>query len=388
MRVAVFSSGRQDVGILAPIAEALDAHPAFEVEVILGGMHGRQLPVATRLGRLPVREAVDTLPEGDSALAVAQGAGRTTILLADALDRSRADAVLLAGDRTETLGAGLAAACLQLPILHLHGGEETEGAIDNACRHALSKLAQVHFVAHPSFAARLRAMGEDPARIFVTGAPALDRLRTFQPLPAAELAARLGMASLGSPLLALTHHPTTLGGRASGEEAEILLEGLHRFLAEHPAARVVATRPNADEGGQHMHAALRAFAGGHPALTLVDALGEAYFSLLHHADAMLGNSSSGLVEAPSFHLPVVNVGERQAGRLRGANVLDVPLDPSAVADGLARALDPAFRARLASEPNPYGDGRAAERTLDALLPLAPMLRRGAVRKAFHDLRHS
>lgn len=388
MRVVVFSSGRQDTGILAPIAEALEAHPAFEVEVVVGGMHLRHRPVPTLLGRLPIREVVDTLPDGDSALSIAQGAGRTAILLSKALDRIGADALLLAGDRTETLGAGLAAACLQLPILHLHGGEETEGAIDNACRHALSKLAQVHFVAHASFAARLRAMGEDPARVFVIGAPALDRLRTFQPLPAVDLANRLGLTDLGRPLLALTHHPTTLGGRSADEEAWTLLEGLHRFLGAHPGTQVVATRPNADEGGQRMHEALRAFAADHPALTLVETLGEAYFSLLHYADAMLGNSSSGLVEAPSFHLPVVNVGERQAGRLRGANVLDVPLEPSAVAAGLTRALDPAFRARLSGEPNPYGDGRAAERALDALLPLAPLLRRGAVRKAFHDFRSS
>jgi len=269
-----------------------------------------------------------------------------------------------------------------IPVIHIHGGEETEGAVDNMCRHAITKLSHVHFVAHESFAARVLAMGEDPERVIVSGAPSLDKIHGFTPLTEGQLAERLKISHLRHPLIALTYHPTTLGGMDPGQEAEILFEGLQHFLRQHPEASVIATRPNADEGGNRLQAKLIEFAKLHSQVVLVDTLGGDYFSLLSHADLMVGNSSSGLLEAPSFGLPAVNIGDRQAGRLRGENVLDAPLEAGAIAEAMRSAIRPGFREHLRSVPNPYGDGHAAKIILDSLSRLTPDLKKGHVRKAF------
>lgn len=383
LRLAIFTSGRQDWGIFGPVVDALHAHPAFEVLLITGGLHHRQGTGPRVLNGIPVAEQVDSLQVSDTALAVAQTAGWTTALLAGSLERLHADALMLVGDRTETLAAAVAATCLRIQVVHLHGGEETEGAVDNACRHAISKLAHLHFVAHSAFALRLLAMGEDPKRVIVSGAPALDRLRDFVPIGRSELAARLDLPVLGTPLVALTYHPTTLGGLEAAQEADCLLAGLEPFLVSHPEATVVATRPNADEGGNNIHRAFQSFASAHPQMVLAETLGDAYFSLLHHSDLMFGNSSSGILEAPSFGLPTVNIGDRQAGRMRGGNVYDVPLDAALVYQALETVIQPAVREAAKRIPNPYGDGHASERILQTLLDLMPDLHKGKVRKVFH-----
>ena len=385
LRVGVYTSGRQDWGIFAPVVGAMHAHPGFDVQVIAGGLHHRGGQSPRILNGIPVAEQVDSLQASDTALGIAQTAGWTTALLAGSLERLQVDALMLVGDRTETLAAAVAATCLRLPVIHLHGGEETEGAVDNACRHAISKLAHLHFVAHTVFRERLLAMGENPARVIVTGAPSLDRLRGFVPMTPAELAARLGVTRFGTPLIAMTYHPTTLGGMEARTEVEIVLAGLDRFLAKHLDATVVATRPNADEGGCTIYSAFQNFAAARPQVILVESLGDAYFSLLRHADLMFGNSSSGILEAPSFGLPTVNVGDRQAGRLRGTNVIDVALDPEAIHRGLCSAVSSkAFAEPQGESVNPYGDGQASRRILTALLEFAPELQRGKVRKPFHS----
>ena len=382
MKIAVFTSGRQDWGILEPVAAAIRAHPAMELVLVASGGHFRGQDCPDQLGGLWVDERVDSLQASDSDLAVAQTAGWTTALLAGCLQRHRPDGLLVIGDRTETLAAALAAVCLKIPLIHLHGGEETAGAIDNLCRHAITQLASLHFVAHPAFAERLVRMGEPADRVIVSGAPGLDRIRAAGTGTRAELAAALGRTSLGQPLLVFTHHPTTLGGLAPEEEIGQVLAGLERILEERPAAQAVMTQANTDAGGNAINRSLAAFAAARPGQAfLVPTLGPWYFTLLRHADAMVGNSSSGIVEAATFHLPVVDIGERQAGRLRGANVLHAPLEPAAIHAALDRALDPAFRQSLAGLANPYGDGHAVARILDALERRIPEFTPAYLRKS-------
>jgi len=372
MRIAILTTGRQDWTGLSVVARAVASDTEHEVILLAGGMHGRSGSLPESLDGIAVAEKIEVLPRGDSGHAVADAAGRTTAAVASSLHRANADALLLLGDRTETLAAAVAATCLRLPVLHVHGGEETEGAVDNACRHAITKLSHVHFVAHESFARRVEQMGEPRERIVVTGAPALDAAVHRATISKDALARDLGL-NAAKPWILCTHHPTTLGRLPPAEELRAVLHALEPRVAS--GDQIVITRPNVDEGHEGLARELDAFVRRHGGDVVVhDALGaERYFSLLAHAVAMIGNSSSGIIEAPLFRLPTVNVGDRQRGRLRGANVIDVPADEAAIADALARALSPAMRDALAGTTSPYGDGRAGARIAGAIDRLAPEL---------------
>ncbi|MEK7416075.1 MAG: UDP-N-acetylglucosamine 2-epimerase [Planctomycetota bacterium] len=373
MIVAVHSAGRQDWGILRPVCAAISARPGLQLCLIAGGMHARDGQKPHDLDGTPIAAWLDDLPRGDDDAAIAAAAARTSTALADQLPRLAADCLVLAGDRTETLAAATTAICLRLPVVHLHGGETTLGAIDDRCRHAISRLAALHAVAHPSFAQRLRLWGEPSDRIIVSGAPALDTLLHAQLPNADALANDLGR-KLGKPLVLLTHHPATLGVDPRLEIAAVLA-GLATALTNAPDAMVVATRPNTDVGGQAVQATLQAAAQRDKRIVMANDLGSLrWWGLMAHADCMLGNSSSGLLEAPSFALPVVNVGDRQRGRLRLDNIIDCPADATAIAAGISAAL-----ARSATQPRPrsaqataLGNGNAAATIVQAIAALAAM----------------
>ena len=373
MRLAAFSSGRQDLGILAPVLRAC-AGTAIEPNLICAGLHLRSGLRPDMVEGVLVAAWLDALPADDSDAAIAAAAAATTAQLATALGRLQAEALLLVGDRTETLGAALAATCLRLPIIHLHGGEITTGAIDDACRDAISQLAHVHAVAHPAARERLHRLGIDDRRIRVCGAPALDAcFAPPDPTAGDELAAHLGVPTLPRPLLALTHHPATLGGDPLAEIAAVIA-GVDEALAGQPQALVVATAANRDAGGERINAALAAHCAASPRWRLVQALGQArYRALLAHADVVVGNSSSGIIEAPVFGLAVLNLGERQAGRLRCAGVVDVPAERRAIAQALRLALAAPPRSRPAQpRATAYGDGLAAPRIAAAIAAFASM----------------
>jgi len=377
MKIAVFTSGRQDWGILAPVVRELAASPHLSVCLIAGGMHCRDGRRPEKLDDCAIDVLLPILPLGDDDQEIARVAGETTTALANALVNQKAEALLVVGDRTETLAAGLAATCLRLPIIHLHGGEETAGAIDNTCRHALTRLAHLHAVAHPSFRARLIAIGERADRVLVSGAPAIDSMLATVRVPTRALAEHLGVVHIGSPLLVLTHHPTTLGTLTPEAEIAAVLTGVERAIVGLDDARVVMTRANADAGGATINSALAAISARDPRFTLAGDLGSLrYWSLLAEAQVMIGNSSSGILEAPSFALPVVNIGDRQQGRLRIHPVIDVPLDPRDIANAVTQAL--ALRRKPGPpQANAYGDGHAAERirlAVEALAALAPSAR--------------
>src|SRR5437867_1752911 len=259
------------------------------------------------------------------------------------------------------LSAAVAALPFVLPVAHLHGGEVTEGAIDNQIRHAITKCARLHFVSAEPHARRVTAMGEEAWRIHTVGAPGLDRIRVAPVLSRAELAQRLGVAP-EDRWLVVTFHPVTLEYQETGRYVHELLVALEKVDAS-----LVVTYPNADTAGRTIIRHLEEFAARHARVRLIPNLGDGvYLSLLRHADAMVGNSSSGLIEAPSFELPVVNIGSRQAGRLRAANVLDVGAERDEILAGIEAVLAPGFREGLRGMTNPYGDGHAAERIVRVL----------------------
>lgn len=357
-KVAVVTVSRSDYGILTPVMKEISSHDDLQMAVIAAGMHLAQehgltvrdvekdgWPVAARVAMTP-------LSDTGAGMALAIGAGVTGF--ANALARCSPDILVLLGDRFETLAAAVGAAPQKIPIAHIHGGEATFGALDDAFRHAISKLSHLHFTSTHQYGERLKQMGEEDWRIIVSGAPGLDNLRRLE-LPGRDgLEALLGRTLLPPPLL-VTFHPETVGDVDLKQQMDALLSALK--AVDMP---VIFTAPNADTGGRYIAARIQEFVQGYKTASLVANLGsQAYFGLMEHACAMVGNSSSGLIEAPSFELPVVNIGCRQEGRLRTFNVVDVPIAASDIAEAIRRVTSAEFASKMAGMSNPYGDGHAA-----------------------------
>jgi UDP-hydrolysing UDP-N-acetyl-D-glucosamine 2-epimerase len=367
--IAVLTTGRQDWGVLHSTCVALREHPGIELRLVAGGMHlaarhGLTVDLIREDGFEPDAEidwlAADVDPPADVQAAAALG------LVGEWLRNERPDALLTVGDRLETASAALAATLSRIPIAHLHGGEQTLGAFDDQLRHAITKLSHIHLVSHDEHRRRVIALGEDPDTVHVVGAPGLDAaVRTDLPDRAA-LERELGM-ELRSPVVIVTVHPATLDADPARVAAAVAA------AMDRVDATYVVTLPNADPGGEQVRRILinATSAMGRQA---VEALGERrYWGLMRIADAMLGNSSSGLVEAPAVDLPAVNVGDRQLGRRREANVIDAPADPDRIVEALRTALEPETRRRIAERHPPLADGRAGRRVADIIAGWRPSI---------------
>lgn len=377
--IGVVTVGRSDYGIYRPVLRELATRDGIEVMLFVGGAHllerfGSTVEEIERDG-YPIVARVDMLADGDSSLGVAESIGRGVTGFAQAFDRVRPDIVLVLGDRFEMLSAGIAALPLTIPVAHLHGGETTEGAIDESMRHALTKLSHLHFASTDAYARRIEQLGEESWRIIVSGAPALDAIREYTPLTDEQLAER--GVRLRGPTLLVTFHPVTLETDETVRQVDALVAAV-----DESGYDAVLTYPNADAGYSVIIERLERLPFGR--FTLVPSLGaDAYYTVMGRVAAMVGNSSSGIIEAASFRLPVVDVGSRQRGRLRGANVIHVEPETNAIREGIARATSDRFRSSLESLVNPYGDGHAALRIGETLASV-PLDNRLLV-KRFHDL---
>lgn len=382
--ICAVTVGRSDWGIYRPVLEAIRQHSQLKLHLIASGAHllpshGLTINEITNDG-FTVDETVDMLLAADTPEAVATSMGLGTVGFASVFRRARPDLLLVLGDRFEMHAAAVAATPFRIPIAHIHGGEVTQGAIDDAYRHAMSKYSHLHFVSTSEHARRVIQLGEEPWRVTISGAPALDNLATMPLLSVAELESLVGM-KLDRPPLLVTMHPVTL----QYEQADQQIRSLLTVLQETDLP-IVMTRPNADTSHSVILDQLEQFCTGRENTRMVSSLGtRAYFSLMNSAAAMLGNSSSGIIEAASFRLPVVNIGLRQTGRPRSANVIDTDCSADDIRQGLHRAMSASFRETLSGLINVYGDGRAAGRIVEVLnrVPLNEKL----TIKRFHDLDH-
>lgn len=365
-RIAVVTSSRADYGYLLPIIRELSNAPEFDLQLIVSGSHlspahGSTVRAIEEDG-FAIAERVELLTDSDSASAIAKAIGIGVIGFAQAYARLEPDLLLLLGDRFEMFAAAAAMLPFAKPIAHIAGGESSEGAIDEAIRHSLTKMSHLHFVQTSQYRDRVVQMGEEPWRVTVSGSPSLDNLREFSPLPERELSERVGL-SLDCPPLLVTFHPVTLEYSAARDQIGEVLAAV-----EASGLPVVFTAPNADTNGQEIRGAIESFVAQHAAsASLVVNLGtRGYFSLMQKALLMLGNSSSGIIEAASFSLPVVNVGDRQRGRIHGENVIDVPCTRDAILTAMRAAAASSFRDRIRGMQNPYGEGNAAKAIVDIL----------------------
>src|SRR5882724_1512147 len=362
--IGIVTVSRSDFGIYTPVLRTIQTRPDLQLRLYVGGAHlesefGRTVTNIEAEGfenHERIEMQLSDTPEG-----VAKSMGRGTIGFAQAYTRQRPDVLLVLGDRFEMHSAVVAALPLKIPVAHIHGGELSEGAIDDALRHSITKMSHLHFVATETYGNRVIQMGEEPWRVVISGAPALDNLKTIELPTRAQLAKDYDLWEEESFLL-VTYHPVTLEHEQTEEQMTALLQA----LGESDMA-VVFTYPNTDTGNRAIIQLIGEYvAGNSRARTFVNLGTQGYFSMMKHAAAMVGNSSSGIIEAASFRLPVVNIGNRQRGRLRAANVIDVGYSRSEIVAGIGQALAPDFRARLDDLVNPYGDGHAAERIVETL----------------------
>lgn len=357
------SLSRSDYASTRPVVRAALADKAIDVTFIVGGSH-----LLKRFGHtveqiegdgLPIHAKADFLHESDDRPAeLAQSYARAVKAFTDIFTKTTPDFVFAVGDRWEMLAVASAASMLQIPIVHHSGGDITQGSADNQTRYAISCLAHLHLVALPEHRERLLRMGEESWRVTTTGEPALTELGTnARAVP--DIHKHLGLKP-DEPFVLATFHPTSFDKLSPEQQIDGFLEALDTITE-----RIVLTAPNPDAASELFLRKLKAYAQAKPQVQLHDSLGTAYYAAMAGARYMIGNSSSGLWEAPSFNLPVVNIGPRQQGRVHGDNVVNVPLDVSKITAAIARVTNPDFRAALGGA-NPYVRPDTLERILGCL----------------------
>jgi UDP-N-acetylglucosamine 2-epimerase (non-hydrolysing) len=378
--IAVFTGSRADYGLLFWLMKDIQANDHLTLQTLVSGMHltvkhGDTWRDIEKDG-FRIDHRIDLHLDGDQALDITQAVGRGVIQMAQALSEMKPDILVILGDRFEALAAAQAAHFLRIPISHLHGGEITQGANDDATRHAITKLAHIHGVSTEQHRQRVIQMGEAPHSVHCVGAFGLDAIRRTPLLSRSDLMAVLGF-DLNLPFAVLTYHPATLGH----ENGLSTLHNIFKALDTHSQLQVFVTYPNADEGNAAIIEAINQEVLRCPlCIKAFVSLGMVkYLSALQHAAFVVGNSSSGLIEAPSFGIPTINVGIRQLGRLQPASVINTETDTVSVGSAINRALSTDFSEFCRSVVNPYGDGHAAQQML-AVLQTCPL----TTVKVFYD----
>ncbi len=363
--ICTITGSRGEYGALRWLAKDLSKDPKINFKMIVTGSHllkeyGYTYREIENDGVM-IDARVHSAFDSRSAVSLAHATGQWTGKLADVLSKMKPDLVIVAGDRYELLAITTACLLLLIPVAHISGGEITEGAIDEQIRHATTKMSHLHFVSNKEFANRVKQMGEESWRICISGDPGLDTLRRLPLLPKETLAKQFRL-DLSKPTALCTFHPVTLEAKRNESHMNEFLKALEQTKIQY-----VITYPNADHGSPRIIQRLKQFAHRHPdSVRLVTSLGQqGYLSMMKHASLMIGNSSSGIWEAPSLRLPVVNIGDRQKGRPRARNVVDVKPIAEAIRHGIQKAL---CYDRSKACVNPYGEGRASAR-IQAFLKL-------------------
>lgn len=383
-KLCVLTGTRADFGLLLPIIKKLKAYCDMETVVVATGAHlspefGNTVSEIEASG-IRVDKKIEILLSSDSPVGISKAMGLAMIGFADYFEEEKPDALLVLGDRYETLAVACAAMNAQIPIFHLYGGETTEGAIDEGIRHALTKLSCIHFVANDEFRNRVIQLGEAPDRVFKVGAMGPENALHMPKLTLCELEESL-QQKLGQRYAVLTFHPVTLEHHTAQSQVKELLQA----VAHYPDITFLCTKANADADGRVINELLEEASRKQKNILLVDSLGtRRYLSALQYALFAIGNSSSGLAEVPSFGIPTVNIGDRQKGRMQGRSVINCEPETDSIVKAIRTALSPEFREIAKQSGNPYGDGntssKIAEIVHDCLIHNKMVLK-----KKFYDL---
>lgn len=381
-KVCVFTGSRAEYGLLKLLMRQIDQDSGLQLQTLVGGMHlspefGLTFREIEQDGFV-IDEKVELLLSSDSPVGICKSTGLGLIGFGEALERLSPDLLVVLGDRFETWAVCAAALFIRVPIAHLHGGEKTEGAADEAIRHGITKMSHLHFVATEDYRRRVIQLGERPERVFNFGAPGVESVKTLKLLDRLSLEAELGL-TLGRQNALVTFHPVTLETATAENQFGQLLAA----LTDLPDLHLIFTRANADTDGRIINRLIDDFVAQRPdSAAVFSSLGQLrYLSAMQQVDVVLGNSSSGIIEAPSFGVPTVNIGARQHGRVRAASVIDCEPDRAEIRAALNKALSKTFKNLAATVDNPY-DG------CDTVLRIKECIKAVNLpdtRKAFFDL---
>ena len=381
-KICVVTGSRAEYGLLQWVLRGIEDDPELKLQVIATGAH-----LSPEFGLtyheiegdgFNIDRKVEMLLSSDTAVGVGKSLGLATIGFADALCELAPDLVVVLGDRFEILAAVTAALVGRIPVAHLHGGEATEGAVDDAIRHAITKMAHLHFVAAEEYRQRVIQMGENPDRVFTVGGLGVENIKRLNLLSRVELEQSLNFKFLERNIV-VTFHPATLDAAPAGAQMEELLAALERLKD----TGIIFTMPNADTDGRILFSMIEEFVRGHPSARAYKSLGQTrYLSCIRFVDGVVGNSSSGLLEVPSLQKGTVNIGSRQNGRLRAGSVIDCAPRRADIEKAIKTMLSGEFRRRLAGTRNPYGDGCASDQVVNVIrtFPLE-----GLVKKSFYRI---
>lgn len=363
-KVAVFTGTRAEYGLLFWLLKDLQVDAELQLQLLVSGMHlspefGETYRQIENDG-FAIDEKIEILLSSDSAVGTAKSMGLGVLGFTDALARLKPDVLVILGDRFEALAAAQTAMILRIPVLHLHGGEITEGAYDDAIRHAITKLSYLHGTSTETYRQRVIQLGEAPERVKNIGAIGLDHLKRGQFMDVPVLSHSLGFA-LTQPYFLVTYHPVTLGQEAPETSFQALLDALDAY----PDHQVILTYPNADDGGRRIIPMLEAYAATNPKRVLaIPSLGQVrYLSAVKHACAVIGNSSSGIIEVPAFDVPTVNIGVRQQGRLAAKSVLHCKATQTDIEQAIKAAITRIYKSDYEVIDNPYGQGDSSAQVI-------------------------
>lgn len=366
-KICILTGTRAEYGLLYWLLKEIQDDPGLELQVIVTGMHlspefGLTYRVIEEDGFV-INEKVEILLSSDSSVGISKSIGLAVIGFAEALNRLNPDILVLLGDRYEVLAAAQAAMIARIPIAHIHGGEATEGLIDEAIRHAVTKMSHLHFVSAEPYRQRVIQLGEAPERVFNFGAPGLDNILRLKLLDRKafekEICFRLGKLSF-----LVTYHPVTLSHRNPEKSVKELLQALGFFST----AKIIFTRQNADTAGRIIGKMIDEYASIRPdKVRVFTSLGQLhYLSAIRHVEVVIGNSSSGIIEAPVLGTPTVNIGDRQSGRLRASSVIDCKEKTVSIKEAIERAISPEFQRTLSKIDSPYSGGNTSAQIKEKL----------------------
>ena len=365
-KICVITGTRAEYGLLRWVMQGIKDDPGLTLQIIVTGMHlspefGLTYHEIERDGFLIDRK-VEMLTSSDTPVGIAKSMGLGLIGFADALNELRPDLILVLGDRFEIFAAVAAALVARIPIAHLHGGETTEGAFDEALRHSITKMSHLHFVAAEEYRQRVIQLGEQPERVFLVGGLGVDNIKRLQLLDSAALEASLNF-ELGQKSLLITFHPTTLETATATDQMAELLSALDQLKD----TQLIFTMPCADTDGRTLTRMVDHFVTQHANARAYTSLGQLrYLSCIAQVDGVIGNSSSGLAEVPSFQKGTINIGDRQRGRLQAASVINCEPIQQKIVAALERLYSADFQASLSRVRNPYGDGGASEKIVEII----------------------
>ncbi len=383
-KICVVTGTRAEYGLLKPLIRAIKDYPLFELQLAVTGMHllpdfGLTYKEIEDDG-FTIDQKIDSKQNLDTAEAITKSIGTTMIGFADAYQALSPDLVIVLGDRSEILAASIAAMINGTPIAHIHGGETTEGAYDEAIRHAITKMSYLHFTSTETYRNRVIQLGESPERVFNVGAIGIDSIKNLKLLDKEEFETSISY-QLDKQSVLITFHPVTL----ENSTAETQFKELLNSLDELKNTTLIFTKPNSDKDGRIIIEMIDDYVKNNTSKSLsFKSLGQLrYLSALNHVDVVIGNSSSGILEVPIFNKPTINIGDRQKGRLMPQSVINCEPNQNSINEAITKALDPLFKKKIQNQKNIYGDGNATIQIMDILKKMNIK----SIKKPFYDLKN-